>query len=61
MCHAHFADERAFAYHQTVEACLVPSGLMRRDGRARLQVRDRGFGPVWSVVDYRDRERPYAT
>lgn len=58
-CHAHFSDVRAFDYHMGEEGCSDPALAQRADGRPRLVLKERAFGGVWSVVDYRTHTRPY--
>jgi hypothetical protein len=60
-CHAHFADVRAFDYHIGEGACNDPSSAARADGRPRLIAKERPFGVVWAVIDYRTHTRPYIT
>lgn len=31
--------------------------MTRRDGRPRFVLRQRSFGAVWALIDYRDRAR----
>jgi hypothetical protein len=30
---------------------------MRRDGQPKFIIRERSFGPVWALADYRDKNR----
>jgi hypothetical protein len=59
-CCRHFADVRAFDYHLAESGCFDPALARRADGTPRLVERDRPFGPVWCVIDYRSHQRPYA-
>jgi hypothetical protein len=63
MCCGHFANEKSFDAHLLEESgCVDPGTLLRRDGRPRFILRERPFGKVWSVADYRDpSRRPFST
>ena len=55
-CCTQFASYKAFDYHLDKDArCLAPSELVRQDGKPRLVVRERRFGPVWAVAFYGER------
>lgn len=58
MCCRHFANEKSFEAHLLEETgCVDPATLVRKDGRPRMILRERPFGGVWCVADYRDPAR----
>ena len=61
MCCAHFTNTKAFDAHLLEEGCQAPGSIMRRDGQPKFIIRERSFGPVWALADYRDKNRrPFA-
>ena len=56
-CCRQFVNTKSFDAHLTEEACQDPAGIMRRDGKPKFIARDRHYGAVWAVADYRDRDR----
>lgn len=57
MCCRQFVNTKAFDAHLTEDACQDPSGINRADGRPRFIARDRQYGVVWAIADYRDKNR----
>jgi hypothetical protein len=61
MCCRQFVNTKSFDAHLTEDACQDPAGIMRLDGKQKFIGRDRQYGVVWAIADYRDwARRPFS-